>query len=138
MEIINGEENVYGENAIVAIMCYGGYNMEDAVLVNEGSLKRGLFRTTYYSTYETHEEKSVNSRDILEKETLFTNIEKATNIIGTKPGYEYDRLDEYGLIREGTEVHDKMVLIGMASMVDSKTGLKIDGSKTPKKGNWEL
>ena len=134
MDVINGEENLCGENAIVAIMCYGGYNMEDAVLINEGSLKRGLFRTTYYSTYETHEEKSSNSRDILEKETIFTNIENAANIIGTKPGYEYNHLDEYGLIREGTEVHDKMVLIGMSSMIDPKTALKMDASKTPKKG----
>ena len=26
-------------NAIVAIMCYGGYNVEDAILFNEGSKK---------------------------------------------------------------------------------------------------
>ena len=30
----------YGENAIVAIMCYGGYNMEDSILINEGALNR--------------------------------------------------------------------------------------------------
>jgi hypothetical protein len=134
MEVINGEENCYGENAIVAIMCYTGYNMEDAVLINEGALKRGLLRTTYYSTYETHEEKSRNSQDVLESEKIFTNIEKTANIIGTKPGFEYDHLDEYGIVREGTEVHDKMVLIGMSSMVDAKTGLRVDASKTPKKG----
>ena len=29
-------ENPYGENAIVAVMCYTGYNVEDALLVNEG------------------------------------------------------------------------------------------------------
>jgi DNA-directed RNA polymerase beta subunit len=44
MEHINHEENPYGENTIVAIMCYTGYNVEDAILINEGSLKRGLFR----------------------------------------------------------------------------------------------
>ena len=33
------EEHPYGENAIVAIMCYSGYNVEDAVIINEGSLK---------------------------------------------------------------------------------------------------
>ena len=134
MEYINGEENCYGENAIVAIMCYTGYNMEDAVLINEGSLKRGLFRTTYYTTYETHEEKIVGPNGKAESEKIFTNIENATNIIGTKPGYEYQHLDEHGLVREGTAVHDKMVLIGMSCMIDSKTALKKDSSKTPKKG----
>ena len=33
-------ENNYGENAIVAIMCYSGYNVEDAVILNNGFLKR--------------------------------------------------------------------------------------------------
>jgi hypothetical protein len=134
MEFINNEENCYGENAIVAIMCYTGYNMEDAVLVNEGALKRGLFRTTYYTTYETHEEKVIDAEGNPETEKVFTNIENSPNIIGTKPGYEYQHLDQSGLVREGTEVHDKMVLIGMSAIVDPKTGLRKDASKTPKKG----
>lgn len=133
-DVINGEENCYGENAIVAIMCYTGYNVEDAVLINEGSLKRGLLRTTYYSTYETHEEKTKNSRDVLETETLFTNIENSENIIGTKPGFEYNHLDENGIIKEGTELHDKMVVIGMSSLVEPKSALRVDASKVPKKG----
>ena len=134
MEFINNEENCYGENAIVAIMCYTGYNMEDAVLINEGALKRGLFRTTYYSTYETHEEKVTDTEGRAETEKLFTNIEQTPNIIGTKPGYEYNHLDDSGLVREGTEVNDKMVLIGMSTLIDPKTGLRKDASKTPKKG----
>ena len=134
MDIINGEENMYGENAIVAIMCYTGYNVEDAVLINEGAIKRGLFRTTYYSTYETHEEKVLNSDGKIETEKIFTNIENAVNIIGTKPEYEYNHLDEYGIVREGTEVHDKMIMIGMSSMIDAKSALRKDNSKGPKKG----
>ena len=133
-EYINGEENCYGENAIVAIMSYTGYNMEDAVLINEGALKRGLFRTTYYTTYETHEEKVIGPNGKAESEKLFTNIENTANIIGTKPGYEYNHLDDHGLVKEGTEVHDKMVLIGMSCLIDPKTGLRKDASKTPKKG----
>ena len=33
-------KNIYGENAIVAIVCYTGFNVEDAVIVNGGSLER--------------------------------------------------------------------------------------------------
>ena len=50
------EQHLTVKYAIVAIMCYSGYNVEDAVILNEGSLKRGLFRTTYYNTYQTFEE----------------------------------------------------------------------------------
>ena len=45
-------------NAIVAVMCYTGYNVEDAVIINKNALDRGLFRTTYMSTYEAKEEKT--------------------------------------------------------------------------------
>lgn len=38
----------YGQNVMVAILVYGGFNQEDSVLMNQGSLKRGLFDTTYF------------------------------------------------------------------------------------------
>lgn len=132
MEHINHEENTYGENAIVAIMCYTGYNVEDAILINEGALKRGLFRTTYYTTYEAHEEHSKTGDFISEKK--FSNIEGIENIVGKKPGYDYSKLDAYGIIRENTPVDDKTVLIGLSSNNPQKANVRIDGSKTPKKG----
>jgi DNA-directed RNA polymerase II subunit RPB2 len=130
MEHINHEENPYGENLMVAIMCYTGYNMEDSILVNEGALKRGMFNTTYYTTYESHEE--INKTGDVIVESKFTNIESESNVVGTKPGYDYSRLDKYGLIREGTEVDDKTVLIGITTKAGN--GNKVDGSKAPKKG----
>ena len=129
MDYINREEMPYGENAIVAIMCYGGYNMEDSILINEASLKRGFFNTTYYTTYESHEE--INESIEGKSETKFVNVESESNIVGTKTGYDYSKLDKYGLIREGTEVNDKTVLIGMATNSENRM---VDGSKTPKKG----
>jgi len=132
LEHINHEGNPYGENTIVAIMCYTGYNVEDAILINEGSLKRGLFQTTYYSTYETHEEKSKSGDSTTVK--AFTNIESDAMVVGTKPGYDYSKLDKYGLIRENTVVNDKTVLIGLTINDSVKKDVKMDMSKTPKKG----
>jgi DNA-directed RNA polymerase II subunit RPB2 len=48
---ISNNKHPYGVNVICAIMCYGGYNVEDSILFNKGSLDRGLFRTTYYNSY---------------------------------------------------------------------------------------
>ena len=129
---INNEENPYGENTIVAVMCYTGYNVEDAILVNEGALKRGLFRTTYYSTYESHEEKSKTSDATVE--TTFTNIEKRIGVVGTKPGFDYSKLDEHGIICENTELTDKTVLIGLATSTSLDPDSLTDSSKMPKKG----
>ena len=134
LEHINHEGNPYGENAIVAIMCYTGYNVEDAVLINEGALKRGLFRTTYYSTYESHEEKSKGQGTEGVSQKSFTNIENNINVVGTKPGYDYSKLDKYGLVRENTEIDDKTVLIGLTMNNSENPLTKIDMSKIPKKG----
>ena len=137
LEHVNHEGNPYGENAIVAIMCYTGYNVEDAVLINEGSLKRGLFHTTYYSTYETHEEKGKSQNGEATTEKIFANIENlltnGTKVNGKRLGFEYDKLDEYGLVKEGTEIHDKIALIGMTSGI-STSGDRFDESVNSKKG----
>ena len=57
-EYLNVEENVCGENVIVAIACYDGYNAQHAVVVNEGSVKRGLFRSTEFSLHDNNTKSS--------------------------------------------------------------------------------
>jgi DNA-directed RNA polymerase II subunit RPB2 len=132
LEYINNEENVYGENAIVAIACYTGYNVEDAVLINEGALKRGLFRTTYFSVYETHEEKIKTAEHTVEKK--FTNIEENNDVvIGKKLGHNYSKIDKYGLVKEGTEINDETIIIGMTSNIPG-SDKRMDHSETTKKG----
>lgn len=133
MQYINNEENPYGENAIVAIMCYTGYNVEDAVLINEGALQRGLFRTTYYTTYEAHEEREIKN-DIVMRDKTFGDVSRLPYIEGMKPDYDYSHLNEHGLIPEETPVDDKTVLIGQSTLADVNTGKRVDCSKTPKKG----
>ena len=56
LKYITNEQHSYGENAIVAVASYTGYNVEDAIIVNEASLQRGLFHTTSFRTYEAREE----------------------------------------------------------------------------------
>ena len=130
LDYINKEEQPYGVNAIVAIMSYTGYNVDDAILINEGSILRGLFRTTYYSMYEAREE---SSKITGMNNSKFANIEK-NNVIGKKKGYDYSFLDDYGLIKENTELNDKMILIGKinSNLADKDTW--IDDSVKPKKG----
>ena len=111
-------------------MCYTGYNVEDAILINEGSILRGMFRTTYYSMYEAREESSKVSGM---KNSKFANIEK-NNVIGKKKGYDYSFLDDHGLIKENTELNDKMILIGKINSNMENKDVWIDDSVKPKKG----
>ena len=131
LEYINHEEQPCGENVIVAIMSLNGYNVEDSILFNEASLKRGLFRTTYYSMYESKEESSTVKTSHVDSH--FANVEKE-NVIGLKPGYDYSELDEFGLIKENTYMDDKKVLIGKVVTNLDKPDTVIDASSFPKKG----
>lgn len=132
LDLINHEEHPCGFNAVVAIMSFNGYNVEDSILFNEASIKRGMFRITYYNMYEAREESSSvggNQRD-----TRFANIQKE-GAIGIKPGYDYSYLDDNGLIRENTEMDDKKVVIGLGSVsILNDGGQMRDSSITPKKG----
>ena len=144
LQHIDREEHPYGENVIVAIMCYTGYNVEDAILVNEGAIKRGLFNTTYYTVYSEHEERKKGHQEgstaaqgtvegfIVDKR--FTNIESEPSVIGLKPGHDYSKLDRNGLIKENTPVDDKTIIIGYTSNSATKPGTRVDASKTTKKG----
>jgi len=131
LEYVNKEEQPYGINAIVAIMSYTGYNVEDAILINEGSLKRGLFNTTYYSSYEAREESSKVAGSTTS--SRFDNIQNK-NVVGIKPGYDYSHLDKHGLIKENTPLDDKMVLIGKITSESADSENAIDASVFPKKG----
>ena len=131
LKYINHEEHPYGENAIVAIASYNGYNVEDAILFNEASVKRGMFRTTYYNMYEDREESSkVGNKNM---DSKFANIE-AENVIGLRPGYDYSDLDKYGLIKENTYMDDKKVVIGKITNSLTDPDTYIDNSVAPKKG----
>jgi len=132
LEYINHEEQPYGFNAVVAIMSYTGYNVEDAILINEASVKRGMFRTTYYTTYEAREESSKVSGSSVN--TSFANIESKPNVKGIKDGFDYSKLDSHGLVKENTPIDDRIVLIGEVTSISDQRGSYIDNSKTTKKG----
>jgi DNA-directed RNA polymerase II subunit RPB2 len=131
LEYINKEQQPYGINAIVAIMSYTGYNVEDAILINEGSVKRGIFRTTYYSMYESHEETTDNKNS--KTNSRFSNIQKH-NVVGIKAGYDYSLLDDSGMIKENTPLNDKIVVIGKITSNPENKDKYVDSSVTLKKG----
>jgi DNA-directed RNA polymerase II subunit RPB2 len=129
---INNEEHPYGQNAVVAIMSHTGYNVEDSILFNEGSIKRGLFGITYYSMYETYEETSGRGKATNEKR--IANPMKY-NASGIKPGYFYDSLDARGIIREGTIINENTIIIGRIEYsTDNPSAIK-DVSITASKGH---
>jgi hypothetical protein len=132
LKYFSREEHPYGVNAIVAIMCYTGYNVEDAILLNEASVKRGMFQTNYYNTYYAHEETTKQSH--VSTDIRFTNIDAHPEIVGTQPKADYSKLDDYGIIRENTPVDENTVVIGLSTYSNEPGSKRRDASVTPKKG----
>ena len=127
LKYVNNEEHPSGVNTIVAIMAYTGYNVEDAILVNRGAIDRGLFRTTYLTSYETKEESLAVSGEV---NSRFANIEDTGNVSGLKRDYDYSMLDSRGVIRENTPLTDKTILVGKISNALSSEEWTDDSLKT--------
>jgi hypothetical protein len=131
-EPITKNQHPYGINAIVAIACYTGYNVEDSILMNKSALDRGIFRTTYFNVYESTEETTKVGN--LEVQSTFMDINN-NDVIGLKPGYDYSHLNaDSGLIKENALVDDKTILIGKAVNSLTSSDAYVDESIGPKKG----
>eukprot|EP00026_Physarum_polycephalum_P001110 Phypoly_transcript_01111.p1 GENE.Phypoly_transcript_01111~~Phypoly_transcript_01111.p1 ORF type:complete len:1127 (+),score=213.78 Phypoly_transcript_01111:267-3647(+) len=110
MEYLHFRELPAGQNAVVAIACYSGYNQEDSLIMNQSSIDRGLFRSIFYRSY-TDEEKKQGSM-MAEK---FERPERET-CLAMRHG-SYDKLDEDGLISPGTRVSGEDVIIGKTTPI---------------------
>jgi DNA-directed RNA polymerase II subunit RPB2 len=120
-----------GINAIVAISSYTGYNQEDSIIINKSSMERGLFVSSYFKTYDSKEEIDTRSSS----QDLFYNPLK-NDSVDKKNDYNYNNVDESGLVKEGMYVNDNDVLISkytevsngsQVSMKDSSVAVKMDG-----------
>ena len=92
-----------GTQIHVAIMTHTGYNQEDSVLVNKGSLDRGLFLATIYHT-EKDEDKNIIRDEIIRCKP------DPAKTKGIKFG-NYDKLDPNGFIPENELVENRDVII---------------------------
>ena len=113
MNILNTHEMPSGDNIIVAIGCYGGYNQEDSVILNKGSINRGLFRTLYYTIYKDEEHRNIASG----KEEKFMKARRE-NTRGFKTS-SYSGVSDNGVPIMNAQIHENDVVIGKVTSIKS-------------------
>ena len=116
----------YGTNIIFALNTFTGYNQDDGILFNRSSIQRGLFRSIALRSYTTAEENDPISK----AEYRMGNPRNILSWSDLKPGNDYSSLDEYGIIKEGTKIQDKSVLVGRY-LKNPETGRLSDASLLP-------
>jgi DNA-directed RNA polymerase subunit B len=94
-----------GQNIVVAIMPYEGYNLEDATILNRASVERGMGRSTYFKPYEATE---LNYAGGLKDEITIPN--KDVSGYRTETSYRY--LEDDGIVYPEAQLGASEVIIG--------------------------
>jgi len=121
-EYVNVNKIPNGQNVIVAIAMYGGWNQEDSLIVNKSSLERGMFITSYFRTYIGKEQKNSNTleEEKFQKPVLY-NPNGTPLTAGMREGASYGKLQENGFVKEGTKVDGGDAIIGKVIPLKTQT-----------------
>ncbi len=106
--ISNYDQHPSGQNVVVAVMSFEGYNMDDAIIVNKGSIERGFGRSSYY--------RPVISEELRYSGGLMDEVSiPDKEIKGYRSEQDYRYLEEDGIIFPEAKVDEGDVIIGKTS-----------------------
>ncbi len=107
-DLLRVENHPAGQNVIVAIMPFEGYNIHDAVVINKASIDRGLFRATTYRPYKCEELRYPGGQ-------TDTIAVPDKDIKGYRTEHAYRYLEGDGIVYPEVEVKPGDVLVGKVS-----------------------
>ena len=107
-DISNYGKHPAGQNIVVAIMSYKGYNMEDAIILNKGSIERGFGRSTYFRPSIAEELRYAGG--LIDQVCV-----PDKDVKGYKTEKDYRFLEDDGIIYPEAKVREGDVVIGKTS-----------------------
>jgi len=110
MGLLGLEKRPAGQNCVVAVLPFDGYNIEDAIVLSKSSVERGLGRTFFYRIYESESKQYPGGmRDNFEIPNADDNLR------GYKGEKSYRLLEDDGIIASESTVSGGDILIGKTS-----------------------
>jgi DNA-directed RNA polymerase beta subunit len=110
MNLINLNKIPSGSQLIVAIMTHTGYNQEDSLLINKGSVERGMALTTVYHTEKDEDKQKINGDEEIRCKP------DPTKTKGLKMG-NYNKVNSKGVIPENTLIENRDVIIAKVTPI---------------------
>ncbi|RTG89824.1 DNA-directed RNA polymerase III subunit RPC2 [Schistosoma bovis] len=116
IQMMHFDELPAGQNAIVAIMSYSGYDVEDALVINQASIDRGFARACVYRRSGVHLKMHENA---VYDRLMGPSIERETGVL--RRGDEVLQAD--GVAYIGACVNDRQILINKEMPVVSSSAV---------------
>lgn len=114
MQYMHNNDMPNGENLIVAIATYTGYNQEDSIIINKNSIERGCFNLTSFKDMLEKEEKG--ERDAI----VFMNTLNAVKNEGVQMSNlrlaNYKKIDEHGLPKVNSRIQENDIIFGKCTV----------------------
>ena len=110
MDMIKINQIPSGFNVVVAIMTHTGYNQEDSLLFNKGSLDRGLFQATIYHTEKDEDKQKINGDEEIRCRP------DASKTKGMKFA-NYNKVNNKGVIPENMLIENRDVIISKVTPI---------------------
>jgi DNA-directed RNA polymerase beta subunit/intein/homing endonuclease len=110
MNLIQLNKIPSGTQVIVAIMTHTGYNQEDSLLVNRGSIDRGMALVTVYHTEKDEDKQKINGDEEIRCKP------DASKTKGMKMG-NYSKVNSKGVIPENTLVENRDIIIAKVTPI---------------------
>ncbi|MGQ9719092.1 MAG: DNA-directed RNA polymerase subunit B [Nitrososphaerales archaeon] len=104
------DERPIGQNCIVAVLSYEGYNIEDAIVINKSSVDRGLARSFFYRIYEAEAKQYLGGM-----KDEFKIPAPDENVRGYHGEKYYRLLESDGVVMHETNVYGGDIIIGRTS-----------------------